>query len=113
MDVAGCHDWLAELFTELHYTHVELAQTLVVGDPSLAYQDFVVGYRLYFEIIVNGGDFFNILLAFSVENSAEKLAGFAGAADYQTLAVLLQLGQGYAGFSVEVIKVGVGARIIM
>ena len=112
MDVAGGYDWLAELFTELHYTHVELAQTLVVGDPSLAYQEFVVGYRLYFEIVVDGGDFFNVLLALSVENSAEKLAGFAGAADYKTLAVLLQLGQGHAGFSVEVIKVGVGNQLV-
>ena len=105
MNVTGCDNGLSKLVAERNYLAVKLAQTLLVGDNLLSYKKRVVADRLYLEVVIKRGDILDFLLALFVENCAEKLARFAGAADNKPLPVLFERGKRNTRLFVEILKV--------
>ena len=89
MHVSGGAHRDVQLLAQLDDFAVQLAQPLVVGHRALAHEELVVADGLHLEIVVEFRDFLQRLVALSRQHGAEQLAGFAGAAHDQSLAIAL------------------------
>ena len=87
-----------------HDLAVQLAQSLVVGHRALAHEELVVADGLHLEIVVEFRDFLQRLVALSRQHGAEQLAGFAGAAHDQSLAIALDDAARQARRAVKVVQ---------
>ena len=88
MHVAGCYSQLAQAFAQLIDFAVMLAQILLRA-VIFTYQKLVIARRLDFQIIIKASDFLQLLIARTQAHRTVKLARFAGRAENQAFAMLL------------------------
>ena len=105
VDVAGGHHGDVQFIAKGEYFAVEVAQALFVLHRALAHEEGVVADGLYLQIVVEAGDALQCLCVLARQHGAEEFPGLAGAADDETLAVLLDQFARHARRAVEVVEV--------
>ena len=108
MHVPRGHHGLAQLFSQADDDPVQLPQVLFVLDIPFPQQEGVVPDGLNLQIIIEGGDLLQLLLALPGQHRPEQLPRLAGAAQDQALPVTADLLARHMRLPAEVLQMGEG-----
>ncbi len=105
---------LAQLVADAQDRAVDVPQAFIVGDVALADEKAVVRQRLDFQIVVVIGNLLQFFIGqLFLHHRADQFAGFAGRAEDEPFAVLVQDGPGNAGTaSVDVFQMGNADQLV-
>ena len=105
VDIACCHNRLAQLIGKMNEPAVKLVKLLLGVNHTLAHHKGVVAVWLNFNIVINLRHFKQRFLCSARKHSLIKLTRFAGTSDNKPLSVSQQLAFGNSRMAVIVFKI--------
>ena len=112
VNVTGGNHHLPQRLAQPDDGSVVFFELLHVLGHALGQHEHIVRQGLDLQIVVEGGDALQLILALSVQHGLEQLACLTGRADDQALPQLHKLRFGNSGHTLKVFQVGIGNQVV-